>query len=82
MKEAMDRFDYLEKKILDGVTTRQPDLVEFDKKIEYLHSVKANIDNQKLVHDIGWLKVIAQTLVNRLHETVTEWIDKYTQFLL
>lgn len=78
----MDRFDFMDKKILDGVTTRQPDLQEFDKKIEYLHSVKANIDSQKLVHDIGWLKVVAQSLVNRLHETVTAWIEKYTQYLL
>lgn len=78
MKEAMDKFDFMDKKILDGVTTRQPDLVEFDKKIEYLHSVKNQIDGQKLIHDIGWLKVVAQSLINRLHETVSDWIEKYT----
>jgi hypothetical protein len=82
MKEAMDKFDFMNNKILDGVTTRQPDLAEFDKKIEYLHSVKQQIDGQKLVHDIGWLKVVAQSLVNRLHETITAWIEKYTQYLL
>jgi hypothetical protein len=78
MKEAMDKFDFMDKKILDGVITRQPALVEFDKKIEYLHSVKNQIDGQKLIHDIGWLKVVAQSLINRLHETVTDWIEKYT----
>jgi len=40
MKEAMDKFDFMNNKILDGVTTRQPDLAEFDKKIDYLNSVK------------------------------------------
>ena len=82
MNDAMQRFDFMNDKILKGVTTRQPDLQEFDKKIEYLHSVKSNIDGQKLVHDIGWLKVVAQSLVNRLHETVSAWIEKYTQYLL
>jgi len=55
---------------------------EFDKKIELLHKVKNDIDGMKVVHDIAWLKVTSQTLINHLHESVTEWIDKYTQFLL
>jgi hypothetical protein len=51
------KFEYLKRKIFTGVTTQQPDLAAFDKKIEFLHAVKNNIDGQKLIHDIGWLKV-------------------------
>jgi hypothetical protein len=82
MNHAMMEYSYLSKKVLNGVQTKYPDLNAFDKKIEYLHSVKSNIDGQKLVHDIGWLKVTSQSLINRLHETVQEWIEKYTQFML
>ena len=48
MKESMDRFGFLQKKIFVGVTTQQPDLSHFDKKIEYLHSVKNSIDQMNL----------------------------------
>lgn len=82
MRNAMDRYSYLEKKVFNGVTTRAPDLQAFDKKIEFLHSVKNSIDGQKVNHDIGWLKVSSQKLIEKLHATVNEWIEKYTQFLL
>ena len=82
MKEAMTRYQFFSEKILKDVTTRQPDLVEFDKKIEFLHSVKNSIDGQKVNHDIGWLKVSSQKLIEKLHATVNEWIEKYTQLLL
>jgi hypothetical protein len=78
----MLKFEYLKQKIFSDVTTQQPDLAQFDKKIEFLHTVKNNIDGQKLIHDIGWLKVSSQSLINTLHSTVQEWIEKYTQYLL
>lgn len=37
---AMLKYDFLNRKIFSGVTTQQPDLAAFDKKIEYLHAVK------------------------------------------
>jgi len=67
---AMLKYDFLNRKIFSGVTTQQPDLAAFDKKIEYLHAVKNQIDGQKLIHDISWLKVSSQSLINTLHSTV------------
>jgi hypothetical protein len=69
MKEAMTRYQFFEDKILKDVTTRQPDLLEFDKKIEFLHSVKNDISGMKESHNIGWLKVNTQNLIDKLLAT-------------
>jgi dynein heavy chain, axonemal len=82
MKEAMTRYQFFEDKILKDVTTRQPDLVEFDKKIEFLHSVKNDISGMKESHNIGWLKVNTQNLIDKLLATCQTWIDKYTKHLV
>lgn len=66
----MLKYDFLNRKIFTGVNTQQPDLAAFDKTIEKLHNVKNMIDGQKLIHDIGWLKVSSQSLINTLHSTV------------
>jgi hypothetical protein len=68
----------LQQKIFKGVTTRQPDLAAFDKKIEFLHNVKNQIDGTTLVSNIGWLKVTTSSLVKKLYEKTQEWIEKYT----
>lgn len=82
MKEAMTRYQFFEDKILKDVTTRQPDLAEFDKKIEFLHSVKNDISGMKESHNIGWLKVNTQNLIDKLLATCQTWIDKYTRHLV
>jgi dynein heavy chain len=68
MKYAMQCYDFLQQKIFKGVTTRQPDLAAFDKKIEFLHNVKNQIDGTTLVSNIGWLKVTTSSLVKKLYE--------------
>jgi phage-related protein len=78
MKHAMQCYDFLQQKIFKGVTTRQPDLAAFDKKIEFLHNVKNQIDGTTLVSNIGWLKVTTSSLVKKLYEKTQEWIEKYT----
>lgn len=82
MKEAMTRYQFFEDKILKDVTTRQPDLAEFDKKIEFLHTVKNDISGMKESHNIGWLKVNTQNLIDKLLATCQTWIDKYTRHLV
>lgn len=32
--------------------------------------------------DIGWLKVNATPFIKELQNTITQWIDKYTSFLM
>jgi hypothetical protein len=36
----------------------------------------------KTVEDIGWLRVHATPLIKELQNTVTQWIDCYTSFLM
>ena len=36
----------------------------------------------KTVEDIGWLRVHATPLIKELQSTVTQWIDRYTSFLM
>lgn len=69
-------------KILVGVSTKKPGLEAFDEKITFLNSIKNDIADMKTSVDIGWLKVNATPLIKELQNTVTQWIDRYTSFLM
>jgi hypothetical protein len=69
-------------KILDGVQTKKPGLEAFDEKITFLTKIKNEINEMKPNVDIGWLKVNATPLIKELQNTVTQWIDAYTSFLM
>jgi hypothetical protein len=68
--------------VLQGVSTRRPSLEHFDEKITFLNSIKNDIASMKTVEDIGWLRVHATPLIRELQSTVTQWIDRYTSFLM
>jgi hypothetical protein len=69
-------------KILVGVETKRPSLEAFDEKITFLTQVKNSIGAMKTVVDIGWLRVNATPLIKELQNTVSQWIDAHTGFLL
>jgi dynein heavy chain len=69
-------------KILDGVKTKRPDLDAFDEKITFLTKVKNDISQMKTSVDIGWLRVNVNPFIKELQNTVSLWIDTYTNFLL
>lgn len=54
----------------------------FDEKITYLNKVKKEINEMKPSVDIGWLRVSANPLIEKLRTTVNQWIDTYQNFLL
>jgi hypothetical protein len=69
-------------RILTDVKTKKPSLEAFDEKITFLNSIKNEISTMKTVSDIGWLRVHATPLIKELQNTVTQWIDSHTSFLL
>lgn len=75
-------FRWMANKILDGVKTKKPSLEAFDEKITFLNSIKHDIAGMKTVIDIGWLRVHATPFIKQLQNTVTQWIDCYTSFLM
>lgn len=75
-------FRWMASKILVGVKTKKPSLEAFDEKITFLNSIKHDIAGMKTVIDIGWLRVHATPFIKQLQNTVTQWIDCYTSFLM
>lgn len=81
-EEEDETFEAMAAKILDGVKTKKPDLDAFDEKITFLTKVKNDISLMKTSVDIGWLRVNVNPLIKELQNTVSLWIDTYTNFLL
>jgi len=81
-QEEDETFGWMAEKILDGVETKKPDLAAFDEKITFLTAIKNQIGEMKTIVDIGWLRVNATPLIKELQNTVSKWIDTYTNFLL
>jgi len=81
-EEEDETFHWMAEKILVGVSTKKPGLDAFDEKITFLNSIKNDIADMKTSVDIGWLKVNATPLIKELQNTVTQWIDRYTSFLM
>jgi hypothetical protein len=77
-----ETFKWMAERILTDVTTKKPSLEAFDEKITFLNSIKNEISTMKTVSDIGWLRVHATPLIKELQNTVTQWIDSHTSFLL
>jgi dynein heavy chain len=77
-----DTFGAMADIVLVGVSTKRPSLEHFDEKITFLNSIKNDIASMKTVIDIGWLRVHATPLIKELQNTVTQWIDCYTSFLM
>jgi dynein heavy chain len=77
-----ETFKWMADKILDGVRTKQPNLEAFDERITFLTTIKNDISSMKTSVDIGWLRVNATPLIKELQNTVCQWIDCYTSFLL
>jgi hypothetical protein len=77
-----DTFKAMADIVLVGVSTKRPSLEHFDEKITFLNSIKNDIASMKTVEDIGWLRVHATPLIKELQNTVTQWIDRYTSFLM
>lgn len=77
-----DTFKAMADIVLQGVSTKKPNLEAFDEKITFLNSIKNDIASMKTVEDIGWLRVHATPLIRELQSTVTQWIDRYTSFLM
>jgi len=77
-----ETFKWMADRILDGVSTKRPSLESFDEKITFLNSIKNDIASMKTIIDIGWLRVHATPLIKELQNTVTQWIDCYTSFLM
>lgn len=69
-------------KILEGVQTKKPGLDAFDETITALTRTRDDIAGMKTSVDIGWLRINATPLIKELQNTVSQWIDKYTGFLL
>jgi hypothetical protein len=77
-----ETFKWMAAKILSSVKTRKPSLEAFDERITFLNSIKNDIAGMKTVIDIGWLRVHATPFIKQLQNTVTQWIDCYTSFLM
>jgi len=77
-----ETFKWMADRILGGVSTKKPTLEHFDERITFLNSIKNDIAGMKTVIDIGWLRVHATPLIKELQNTVTQWIDRYTSFLM
>jgi len=77
-----DTFKAMADIVLVNVSTKRPSLEHFDEKITFLNSIKNDIASMKTVEDIGWLRVHATPLIKELQNTVTQWIDRYTSFLM
>jgi len=77
-----ETFRWMAERILTDVKTKKPSLEAFDEKITFLNSIKNEIATMKTVSDIGWLRVHATPLIKELQNTVTQWIDSHTSFLL
>jgi dynein heavy chain len=69
-------------KILNGVDTKKPSNEAFDDKITHLHKVQQMISEMKTSTDIGWLRVNSGPLQKSLQMIITQWISRYTNFLL
>lgn len=69
-------------KILEGVQTKKPLLEMFDETISSLTRTKDDINALKQTVDIGWLRINATPLIKELQNTVADWINTYTSFLL
>jgi len=80
--EEDETFGWMADKILPGVKTKRPELEKFDEKITSLTKIKNEINEMKTSVDIGWLRVNATPLIKELQNTVSEWIDTHTSFLL
>lgn len=80
--EEDETFDRMADKVLVGVQTKKPELDAFDEKITFLTQIKNQISDMKTSVDIGWLRVNATPLIKELQNTVSQWIDTYTGFLL
>lgn len=65
-----------------GVTIQHPDLDAFDDKIIYLTEVKHRIATMNPLSDIAWIRVDSKPLIKELEHIISEWIDKFSQFLL
>ena len=77
-----ETFKWMAQRILINVKTKKPSLDKFDEQITFLNSIKNDIAGMKTVIDIGWLRVHATPFIKQLQNTVTQWIDCYTSFLM
>jgi hypothetical protein len=82
MEEKDDTFSWMAEKILGGVQTKKPSLEVFDETITSLNRTRDEINLLKQTVDIGWLRINATPLIKELQNTVNEWINCYTSFLL
>jgi hypothetical protein len=81
-EEEDETFSWMAHKILEGVHTKKPLLDMFDETITSLTRTKDDINSLKQTVDIGWLRINATPLIKELQNTVTDWINTYTSFLL
>jgi len=65
-EEIDDTFDWMAKKILEGVQTKKPNLEIFDETISNLNRTRDDINLLKLTVDIGWLRINATPLIKEL----------------
>jgi dynein heavy chain len=81
-EEEDETFGWMADRVLVGVQTKKPGLDAFDERITFLTSIRNEIAEMKTSVDIGWLRVNATPLIKELQNTVSQWIDTYTSFLL